>query len=99
MADLLDQALQEIAAGKARPLYLVHGEEFLARRAAEALCHALVPAQKGVVVIGAAFAAGAGLLTGALAHRRFDGDLRFTFGFTVLGAGVAGGLYALIRSA
>lgn len=60
---------------------------------------ALVPAQKGVVVIGAAFAAGAGLLTGALAHRRFDGDLRFTFGFTVLGAGVAGGLYALIRSA
>jgi len=43
MADLLDQALKEIASGAARPLYLVHGEEFLARRAAEALCHALVP--------------------------------------------------------
>jgi len=60
---------------------------------------ALVPAQKGVVVIGAAFAGGAGLLTGALAHRRFDGDLRFTLGFALMGASVAGGLYALMRSA
>lgn len=60
---------------------------------------ALVPAQKGVVVIGAAFAGGAGLLTAALAHRRFDGDLRYTLGFALMGASVAGGLYALMRSA
>lgn len=41
--DVLEDALLEIKAGKARPFYLVHGEEFLARRAAEALCEALVP--------------------------------------------------------
>ncbi len=41
--DALDAALAEISAGKARPFYLVHGEEFLARRAVEALCDALVP--------------------------------------------------------
>lgn len=43
MADALDTALEEIKAGKAKPLYLVHGEEFLARRAAETICDALVP--------------------------------------------------------
>lgn len=43
MADALEEALAEIKAGKARPLYLVHGEEFLARRAAETICDALVP--------------------------------------------------------
>ena len=43
MADALDQALADIKAGKAKPLYLVCGEEFLARRAAEAICEALVP--------------------------------------------------------
>ena len=31
-------------AGKARPVYLLHGEEFLARKAAEELVEALVPA-------------------------------------------------------
>lgn len=46
MSDALDDALAEIKAGKARPLYLVHGEEFLARRAAEALCDELVPANR-----------------------------------------------------
>ena len=46
MSDALDEALEEIKAGKARPLYLVHGEEFLARRAAESICDALVPANK-----------------------------------------------------
>src|SRR5437868_5635685 len=46
MADPVETALEEIKAGKARPLYLVHGEEFLARRAAEAICDALVPANK-----------------------------------------------------
>jgi DNA polymerase-3 subunit delta len=44
--DELEAALAEIKAGKARPLYLVHGEEFLARRAAEALCEGLVPPEK-----------------------------------------------------
>lgn len=43
MADELEQVLADIKAGKAKPLYLVHGEEFLARRAAEAICEALVP--------------------------------------------------------
>lgn len=46
MADALDQAIAEIRAGKPRPLYLVWGEEFLARRAAEALCDALVPPER-----------------------------------------------------
>jgi DNA polymerase-3 subunit delta len=46
MSDALDDALAEIKAGKARPFYLVHGEEFLARRAAEALAEALVPKGK-----------------------------------------------------
>jgi DNA polymerase-3 subunit delta len=46
MSDALDQALEEIKSGKARPFYLVHGEEFLARRATEAICDALVPANK-----------------------------------------------------
>lgn len=45
-ADPLDEALAEIRAGKARPFYLVHGEEFLARRAAETICEALVPPEK-----------------------------------------------------
>ena len=39
----LDPLLAEIAAGRVRPLYLVWGEEFLARRDAEALVEALVP--------------------------------------------------------
>lgn len=43
MSDAVEDALAEIKAGKARPLYLVAGEEFLARRAAEAICDALVP--------------------------------------------------------
>lgn len=43
MADELDKVLADIKAGRAKPLYLVHGEEFLARRAAEAICEALVP--------------------------------------------------------
>jgi len=43
MADALEQVLSDIKAGKAKPFYLVHGEEFLARRAAEAICEALVP--------------------------------------------------------
>lgn len=43
MADALEAALAEIRQGKAKPLYLVHGEEFLARRAAEAICDELVP--------------------------------------------------------
>jgi DNA polymerase-3 subunit delta len=46
MSDPLEDALEEIRAGKPRPLYLVHGEEFLARRAAESICDALVPPQK-----------------------------------------------------
>lgn len=45
-ADPLDKALEEIRAGKPRPLYLVCGEEFLARRAAETLCDALVPPER-----------------------------------------------------
>lgn len=44
--DELQQALAEIRAGKARPIYLVRGEEYLGRRAAEAICEALVPADK-----------------------------------------------------
>jgi DNA polymerase-3 subunit delta len=43
VSDALEVALAEIKAGKPRPLYLVAGEEFLARRAAEAICDALVP--------------------------------------------------------
>ncbi len=43
MSDQLDDALAEIRAGKPRPFYLIHGEEYLGRRAAEALCEALVP--------------------------------------------------------
>jgi DNA polymerase-3 subunit delta len=43
VADELEQAVEEIKAGKARPFYVVHGEEFMARRAADALCDALVP--------------------------------------------------------
>jgi DNA polymerase-3 subunit delta len=43
--DALDEALADIKAGKVRPFYVVHGEEFLARRAVEALCDALVPKQ------------------------------------------------------
>lgn len=58
---------------------------------------ALVPAQQGVAVIGAAFAGGAGLLTAALAHRRFDGRLRYTVGFGLVAAAIAGGLYTLMR--
>jgi len=46
MSDALDDALAEIKAGKARPFYLVHGEEFLARRAAETIAEALVPKGK-----------------------------------------------------
>jgi DNA polymerase-3 subunit delta len=46
MSDVLETALEEIKAGKARPLYLVAGEEFLARRAAEAICDALVPPER-----------------------------------------------------
>lgn len=59
---------------------------------------ALVPAQQGVAVIGVAFAGGAALLSAALAHRRFDGRLRYTLGFGLAGATIAGGLYALMRS-
>lgn len=44
--DPVREAVEEIRAGKARPIYLIHGEEFLARRAAEAICDALVPAEK-----------------------------------------------------
>jgi DNA polymerase-3 subunit delta len=46
MSDALDLALEDIKQGKAKPLYLIHGEEFLARRAAEAICEALVPPAK-----------------------------------------------------
>lgn len=43
MADELDKVLADVRAGKTHPIYLVQGEEFLARRAAEAICDALVP--------------------------------------------------------
>ncbi len=39
----LHEALAEIAAGKARPVYLVHGDEFLCRTAAQELAEKLVP--------------------------------------------------------
>lgn len=39
----LADALEEIKAGKARPIYLVVGDEFLARRAADDLASALLP--------------------------------------------------------
>ena len=40
----LKQALAEVAAGKARPVYLLHGDEFLCRTAAQEIAEALVPA-------------------------------------------------------
>lgn len=43
MSDPLAPLLAEVEAGKVRPLYLCWGEEFLARRDAEALAQALVP--------------------------------------------------------
>jgi DNA polymerase-3 subunit delta len=39
----LHAALTEIAAGKARPVYLLHGDEFLCRTAAQELAEKLVP--------------------------------------------------------
>ena len=41
--DELESALDKIKKNEAPPFFLVHGEEFLARRAAEAICDALVP--------------------------------------------------------
>ena len=43
MSDALDAALSAIAAGKEAPVYLVWGEEFLARKTAEELAGKLVP--------------------------------------------------------
>lgn len=42
--DAVDDVIAKIKAGAASPFFLVYGEEFLARRAAEAICDALVPA-------------------------------------------------------
>ncbi len=59
---------------------------------------AMVPVENSVYVVGAAFTAGAGLLTGALAYRKFDGKWGKALGFALLGAGLAGGVYAWLRS-
>ncbi|HME92276.1 MAG TPA: DNA polymerase III subunit delta, partial [Myxococcaceae bacterium] len=39
----LDEALQEVRAGDEAPFYLIWGEEYLARKAAEQLVKALLP--------------------------------------------------------
>ncbi len=43
MTDALEDALQDLDAGNEAPVYLVHGEEFLVRKAAEQLIAKLVP--------------------------------------------------------
>ena len=43
MTDELEDALQDLEAGNEAPVYLVHGEEFLVRKAAEQLIAKLVP--------------------------------------------------------
>lgn len=43
MSEAVETLAAEAAAGKGRPVYLFHGEEFLARKAAESLVAALVP--------------------------------------------------------
>ena len=43
MSAAIDGLLAEAKAGRARGVYLLHGEEFLAKKAAEALIEALVP--------------------------------------------------------